>query len=38
MEKPFQVEFALVPGFSLVALACAVDTLRAANLVLGRSA
>ena len=38
MEKPVQVEFALVPGFSLVALACAVDALRAANLVLGRSA
>ena len=38
MEKPDRVEFALVPGFSLLALSCAVDALRAANLVLGRSA
>ena len=38
MEKPVRVEFALVPGFSLLALACAVDALRAANLVLGRTA
>ena len=38
MDKPVRVEFALVPGFSLLALSCAVDALRAANLVLGRSA
>ena len=38
MEKPVRVEFALVPGFSLLALSCAVDALRAANLVLGRGA
>ena len=38
MEKPVRVEFALVPGFSLLALSCAVDALRATNLVLGRSA
>ena len=38
METPVRVEFALVPVFSLLALSCAVDALRAANLVLGRSA
>ena len=38
MEKPVRVEFALVPGFSLLALSGAVDALRAANLVLGRNA
>ena len=38
MERPVRVEFALVPGFSLLALSCAVDALRAANLVLGRTA
>ena len=38
MEKPLRAEFALVPGFSLLALSCAVDALRAANLVLGRGA
>ena len=32
--EPFGIEFFLVPGFSLLALSCAVDTLRAANLVL----
>ena len=37
-DKPVRVEFALVPGFSLLALSCAVDALRAANLVLGRRA
>ena len=31
MEKPVRVEFALVPGFSLLAVPCAVDALRAAN-------
>ncbi len=36
--EPVRVEFFLVPGFSLLALACAVDALRAANLVLGRRA
>jgi len=36
--EPFQVEFFLVPGFSLLALSCAVDALRAANPVLGRRA
>ena len=36
--EPFQVEFILVPGFSLLALSCAVDALRAANLALGRRA
>ena len=38
VEKLVRVEFALVPGFSLLALSCAVDALRAANLVLGRTA
>jgi len=38
MKEPVRVEFALVPGFSLLALSCAVDALRATNLVLGRSA
>ena len=33
-----EVEFFLVPGFSLLALSCAVDALRAANLVLGHPA
>ena len=33
-----RIEFVLVPGFSLLALSCAVDALRAANLVLGRTA
>ncbi len=37
-EQPVRVEFFLVPGFSLVALSCAVDALRAANPVLGRRA
>lgn len=36
--EPVRVEFFLVPGFSLLALSCAVDALRAANLVLGRRA
>lgn len=36
--EPVRIEFFLVPGFSLVALSCAVDALRAANLVLGRRA
>ena len=36
--EPVHVEFFLVPGFSLLALSCAVDALRAANLVLGREA
>lgn len=38
MREPVLVEFFLVPGFSLLALSCAVDALRAANLVLGRRA
>lgn len=38
MERPVRVEFVLVPGFSLLALSCAVDALRATNLVLGRRA
>ena len=38
MREPVPVEFFLVPGFSLLALSCAVDALRAANLVLGRRA
>ena len=38
MEKPVHVDFVLVPGFSLLALSCAVDALRAANLVVGRTA
>ena len=38
MEKPVHVDFVLLPGFSLLALSCAVDALRAANLVLGRTA
>ncbi len=33
-----RIEFVLIPGFSLLALSCAVDTLRAANQVLGRTA
>ncbi|MCY3701661.1 MAG: GlxA family transcriptional regulator [Rhodospirillales bacterium] len=37
MGKSVQVEFVLVPGFSLLSLSCAVDALRAANLVLGRT-
>ena len=36
--EPVRVEFFLVPGFSLLALSCAVDALRAANLVLGWTA
>ena len=36
--EPVRVEFFLVPGFSLLALSCAVDALRAANLVLGGTA
>ena len=31
MEKPVRVEFALIPGFSLLTLSCTVDALRAAN-------
>ena len=38
MDTPVRVDFFLVPRFSLVALSCAVDALRAANLVLGRRA
>ena len=37
-NEPVRVEFFLVPGFSLLALSCAVDALRASNLVLGRRA
>lgn len=34
--KPLSFVFYLVPGFSLVALSCAIDALRAANVELGR--